>query len=118
MASCKYKSTGKNLGVGLYSNVKEVEIKGFNRPLALKIFDNSTPGPALTVYNPQIIRDAFQREKKYTTFQNPTEIDILFRLKSPNLLSGFKHEDDIGIVEFAECDYNAPGVVTLSLIHI
>lgn len=119
MASCKYKSTGKNLGVGTYSNVKEVELKGFNVPLALKIFDNSTSGPKFSVYNPEIIRDAFQREKKYTTFQNPTEIDILFRLKSPNLLSGFssKTTDDIGIVEFAECDYNAPGVVTFKVEH-
>jgi serine/threonine protein kinase len=115
MASCKYKSTGRNLGVGLYSNVKEVELKGFNQPLALKIFDNSISRPQYSVFNPVIIKDAFQREKKYTTLDNPTEIDILFRLKSPNLLSGFRNENDIGIVEFAECDYNAPGVVTFRI---
>jgi serine/threonine protein kinase len=116
MASCKYKSTGRNLGVGFYSNVKEVKLKDFSQPLALKIFNSSNGANSnLSVYDPEIIRDAFKRDKKYTTFQNPTELDILFRLKSPNLLSGFRSSEDIGIVEFAECDYNAPGVVTIKV---
>jgi serine/threonine protein kinase len=116
MASCKYKSTGRNLGVGFYSNVKEVKLKNFDKPLALKIFNSDGINQNLTVYDPQVIRDSFQRNKKYTTFQNPTEIDILFRLYSPNLLTGFRStKDDIGIVEFAECDYNAPGVVTFKV---
>jgi serine/threonine protein kinase len=116
MAYCKYKSTGRNLGVGFYSNVKEVKLKDYDKPLALKIFSSSNgANQNLSVYNPEVIRDAFQRTEKYTTFQNPTEIDILFRLYSPNLLSGFRSPEDIGIVEFAECDYNAPGVVTFKV---
>jgi serine/threonine protein kinase len=113
MASCKYKPTFNILGEGLYSNVKEVKYK--DQLLSLKIFDNQEN---FNVVEPsQEKKDIFGRRKQYTTLQNPSELDILFTILSPHLLHGFSDNEDVGIVEIAECDFNSPGVVTLKVDH-
>jgi serine/threonine protein kinase len=113
MASCKYKPTFNILGEGVYSNVKEVKYK--DKLLSLKIFDNQEN---LNIVDPsQEKTDIFGRRKKYTTLHNPSELDVLFTILSKHLLHGFSDNEEVGIVEIAECDFNSPGVVTLKVDH-
>jgi len=101
MASCKYKKTNKVLGYGKYGTSFEVEFN--SKKYAMHIFEDNSDK---LVYSPENKFDKFQSYRKYTTFSNPNEIDIPFKFRSPNIMSGEY------IAEINECDYNAPAIVT------
>jgi hypothetical protein len=101
MASCRYKFTNKVLGYGKYGTNQVVEYKG--KKYASKTF---TSDPSQQLIDPDEKFKIVKSENKYITFVNPLEVDIPFRLKSPNLLTG---EYIAGI---NECDFNSPVIVT------
>ena len=101
MASCRYKSTNKVLGYGKYGTNQIVEYK--SKKYASQTF---TPDTSHQLINPDEKFKLLKSGNKYNTFINPLEVDIPFRLKSPNLLTGEY------IAEVNECDFNSPAIIT------
>jgi serine/threonine protein kinase len=94
---------------GVYADIKEELEKEKFKPLNQKKLQ--------VVYPKDEKSDIFGRRKQYTTLHNPSELDVLFTILSKHLVHGFSDNEEVGIVEIAECDFNSPGVVTLKIDH-
>jgi serine/threonine protein kinase len=101
MAVCKYKRLDKVLGYGKYGTAFEAEYEG--KKYAINIFENENNFP---VVNPKANYGRFKSDQRYSTFINPNEIDIPFRVRSPHLMQGEY------LAEINECDYNSPAIVS------
>lgn len=101
MSVCKYKRLNKVLGYGKYGTAFEAEADG--KKYAINIFENEDNFP---VVNPNSNFGKFKSDQRYSTFINPNEIDIPFRVRSPHLMQGEY------LAEINECDYNSPAIVT------
>lgn len=88
MYRCQYTSKGKALGEGSFGEVSLVERNGHPYVMKKMKVDKDEDG-----------------EFEPSTFQNPIEIDIMFRLKSPYLVEG------VDITVAGECDPNSVGLV-------
>jgi serine/threonine protein kinase len=84
MFTCQYELTSKPIGEGAFGVVSIVERKG----------------------KKYVLKKLISEKDEESYFQNPVELDILFRLNSPHILKGY----DITIA--GECDKKDVGVVT------
>ena len=88
MYKCQYTSKGKALGEGSFGEVSLVERNGYPYVMKKMKVDKDEDG-----------------EFEPSSFQNPIELDIMFRLNSPYLVEG------VDITVAGECDPDSVGVV-------